>query len=84
MRQKLGEPVNGVIGDARERVLEPGEGIDSDALTGSYETPQHRGGLAVFIAAKEHPVVAAQCYAAYRPLGGVVIDLEISIRAVAG
>ena len=73
-----------MIGDAGESVFEPGERIDSDALTGSHETPQHRRGLAAFITAKEYPVVAAHCYAADRPLGGIVIDLEISVLAVAG
>src|ERR1700687_4825231 len=84
VRQKLGNPGNGMIGDAGENVFEPGERIDSDALTGSHETPQHRGGLAALIAAKEYPVVAAHCYAADRALGGVVVDLEISVLAVAG
>src|SRR5204863_9371970 len=84
VRQKLGEPVDRMIGDARESVLEPDKRIDSDALTGSHEAPQHRGGLAAFITAKEHPVVPAHCYAADRPLGSVVVDLEISVLAVAG
>jgi len=84
VRQQLGEPVNGMIGEAGENVFEPDERIDSGALTGSHETPQHRRGLAGFITAKENPVVAAHCYAADRPLGGVVVDLEISLPAVAG
>src|SRR5262249_27448453 len=84
VRQKLGNPGNGMIGDARENIFEPDERIDFDALTGSHETPQHRGGLAAFITAKEHPVVAAHCYTADRALGGVVVDWEISILAVAG
>ncbi len=84
MRQKLANPGNGMIGVAGENIFEPNERIDSDALTGSHETPQHRGGLAAFITAKEHPVVAAHCDAADRTLGGVVIDLEISVLAVAG
>jgi hypothetical protein len=39
VRQKLGNPGNGMIGDAGENVFEPGERINSDALTGSHETP---------------------------------------------
>ena len=46
VRQKFGKSRNGMICDAGENILEPGERIDSDALTGGYETPQHRGGLA--------------------------------------
>jgi hypothetical protein len=37
--QKLSNPGNGMIGDAGENIFEPDERIDSDALTGSYETP---------------------------------------------
>jgi len=84
VRQKLGEPRNGMIGDTRENVFEPGEWIDSDVQTRSHETPQHRRSRAAFIAAKENPVVAAHCDAAYRPLGSVVVDLEIAVPAVAG
>src|SRR5258708_38359232 len=55
VRQKLGNPGNGMLGDAGENVFEPDERIDSDALTGSHETPQHRGGLAAFITAVRLP-----------------------------
>jgi hypothetical protein len=61
-----------MIGDAGENVFEPDERINSDALTGSHETPQHRGGLAAFITAKEDPVVAAHCYATNRAFGGIM------------
>ena len=84
MWQKLGEPGNGMIGDAGEYVFEPDERIDSNALTGSHEAPQHRRRLAAFITAKENPVVATHCYGADRALGGVVVDGEISVLAVAG
>jgi len=46
-------------GDAGENILEPEKGINSSALAGGHEAPQHRGGLAAFIAAKEYPVVSA-------------------------
>ena len=39
VRQKLGNPGNGMIGDAGENIFEPDERVDSDALTGSHETP---------------------------------------------
>jgi len=70
VRQKLGEPRNGMCGDAREDdVLEPGEGFDSYTLTGGHETAQHCGGLAAFIAAKEYPAISANGQAADRTLG---------------
>src|SRR5262249_40392682 len=84
VRQDLAESGNRMCGDSGKDVPEPTEGIDSNAVTGSHETPQHRGGLAAFIAAKEYPVVSADGHAADRALGGVVVDLEISVLAVAG
>src|ERR1700693_2712945 len=73
-----------MISYAGEDVLEPGEGIDSDALTGSHEAPQHRGRSTALVAAKEQPVVAAYRHAADRALGGVIVDLQISVLTVAG
>jgi hypothetical protein len=78
VRQKFGKPSDGVIGDAGEDVLEPGEGFDSDALTGGYEAAQHGGCLAAEIAAKEYPVVTTDRYAANRALGGVIVYRQIS------
>jgi hypothetical protein len=36
VRQKLGEPGNGMIGDSGEHVFELGERVYSDALTRSH------------------------------------------------
>jgi hypothetical protein len=78
VRQKLGNPGNGMIGDTGENIFEPDERINSDALTGSYETPQHRGGLATLITAKEHPVVAAHCHhASILPMSGTKLMFTI-------
>lgn len=41
------------------------------------------GRVAAMVAAKEHPVVAADCHTADGALGGVVIDLHSSVLAVA-
>ena len=57
VRQQLGEPRDGVGGDALQHIFEPGVGIDSHPLTGGHETPQHRRGMATLIAAKEDPIV---------------------------
>ena len=72
MREKFGEPGNGMTSDAGENILEPDEWIDSYALTGSHEAAQDCGRLAAFITAKENPVLTAHCYAADRALGGVM------------
>src|SRR6266566_2012228 len=73
-----------MISNTGEDILEPGEGIDSDALTGSHEAPQHRGRSAALVAAKEQLVVAAYRHAADRALGGIIVDLQTSVLTVAG
>jgi hypothetical protein len=55
MRQKPAGPRDGMVRDARENVLEPGEGIDSHALATDHKIAHHRRGLAAFIAADENP-----------------------------
>src|SRR5690349_23688480 len=62
--EEFSNPTNGMRGDAGENVFEPGEGLDSHPLTGSHETPQYRGSLAAFIAAKEDPIVATNRHTA--------------------
>ena len=41
MREKFGEPADGMASDAGEDVFEPDEGIDTDPLTRGQEAPQH-------------------------------------------
>src|SRR5689334_9421552 len=81
--EEFSNPTNGMRGDAGENVFEPGEGLDSHPLTGSHETPQYRGSLAAFIAAKEDPIVATNRHTADHAFRGVVVDPDISILAVA-
>src|SRR5579871_2192599 len=76
--------MNGVPGDARENVFEPGERIDARSLAGSYEAPQHGRCPATFVASEEGPVVSADCYTADCPLRGVIIDRQVPVLAVAG
>ena len=58
MRQKFGDAVDGVIGDASEDVFKPGEGLDIHALTGSYETAQHCSCPTSDMTPNKHPVAA--------------------------
>jgi hypothetical protein len=58
VRQKFGESGNRMGGKAGENILEPGEGIDFGPLAGSHNAPQHCGGVAALVAAKECPIVA--------------------------
>ena len=46
-------------GNAREDIFEPGEGVNTGPLARSHETTQHGSCVAAVVAAKEHPVVAA-------------------------
>ena len=59
MRQKFGDAIDGVVGDAGEDVFKPGEGLDIHTLTGSYETAQHCSCVTTDITAKKHPVTTA-------------------------
>src|ERR1700736_6773489 len=83
MRKKFGDPGDGMNSDSGENVLEPHEWIDAGALAGRRETAQNRGGVAALVAAKEHPIIPPHRNTADRALGGVVIDLQISVLAVA-
>ena len=84
MRQEFAQPGDGMVGDASQDVFEPSIGIDAGALTGGHEAPQHCGRLAVLVAAKEHPVIAADRHTADGALGGVVVDLQVPVFGVAG
>src|SRR5690349_3693916 len=46
------------------------------------EAWQHRRPRGALVATKEHPVVAAYRHAADRALGGVIVDLQISVLTV--
>ena len=46
VRQQLGEPGDGMGGDARQYILKPSVGIDSHALTRRHEASQHRRSVA--------------------------------------
>ena len=72
VREKFGDPGDGVVGDARQDILEPGERVDAHSLTGGRETAQHRGRLAALIATEEDPVVAADRHTTDRAFGGVM------------
>jgi hypothetical protein len=78
VRQKFGEPRDGVSRDARQNILESGKRIDSSLLTRGHETAQHRGRFATLIAAEKYPVVAADGHATDRAFRSVVVDLQIS------
>lgn len=69
MRQKPGEAIDRMTANAREDIVEPGEGIDLGPLTGSHKAAQHCGGSATNIATKEHPVDATHGNAANAALG---------------
>ena len=68
----------------RQDILEPSEGIDSDALARGREAPQHRAGFAAFVTAEEHPAVAPHSHVADRAFGGVIVDGQISVLAIVG
>jgi hypothetical protein len=82
MRQQFVELVDRVFPDAREHVLEPGEGIDLQQFARPDKAAEDRHGLAAPVAAYEQPVVAANSDTAQASLGVVVVDREIAVFAI--
>src|SRR4051812_16896725 len=83
MRQKFGDAVDGVIGNASEDVFKPGAGLNVHALTGSYETAQHGSCPTTDIATKKHPVAATHGHATNAALCACVVDFQIAVLRVA-
>ena len=83
MRQKLGNPGDGMLGDAGENVFEARRKDRLHALTRKPRNSASPRRSCACITAKEHSVIAAHCYAADRALGRVVVVLEISALALA-
>ena len=83
MRQELVQLGDRTIGNAREHIVEPGEGIHFHQLARSNEASKDRRCFAAAIAAEKGPVGTAHGKAAQSSLGGVVIDGQIRILAVA-
>src|ERR1700674_4441891 len=83
VRQKLSDPCDGMGSDAGKDVLKPGEGFDTNPLARGREAPQNRSRFAALVAAEEHPVIASNRHAADIALGGIIIDAQIAVFAVA-
>ena len=83
MRQEFVQLSDRMIGDVREHIVEPCEGVHFHQLARSDEASQYRRGFAATVAAEKGPIGTAHGKAAQSSLGGVVIDGEIRILAVA-
>ena len=83
MEQKLGDPINGMVGYAVEDIFEPSEWIDATTLAGSDEAAQHGSGSTSHIAAEEQPVAATDRDTADALFGPVIVDFEMAIFGIA-
>ena len=61
-----------MIGDATQRVGEPGLRVDAVELRGLDQHQHRSGALAAAVGASEQRGLAADCGPAQRPLGGIV------------
>jgi hypothetical protein len=61
MRQKLGDPIDGMGGNAAEDIFEPSEWINSSTLAGSDKAAQHGSRSTADIAAEKQPVATTYC-----------------------
>ena len=83
MRQELGKTADWMGGQAREDIRKPSKRIDSDPLARCHETPEHGSSHAAVVAVEKDLVVAPDGQTTDRALGSIVVDLEISVFAVA-
>jgi hypothetical protein len=74
--QQLGDPVDGVVGDAAEEIAQIGLGIEAVQLGGLDEGVDSRGPFAAGIGACEHVILAAEGERPDSALGGVAADLQ--------
>ena len=71
MRQKVGDPIDGMAGNAAEDIFEPSDWINSNPLAGSYETAQHGSRAAAHITAEKQPVATTDRHPAFiLPISG--------------
>jgi hypothetical protein len=82
-RQQLFDAVDRVIGDALEHLAQVRLGIQPVELGRLHEATDRRRTLATCIGAEEQVVLATQPDATQRALGGIVVDLDGPVVAVA-
>ena len=83
-RQQLVDAVDRMVGDALEHVAQVRLGIEAVELGRLHQAVDRRGALAARVGAGEQVVLAAEGDAAQRALGGVVVDLDAAVVAIAG
>ena len=77
--QEIVEAGSGVIGDAAQRVGEPGLRIDVVEFGGADQRVDGRGTLTATVGAGEQPGFAAERDAAQRAFGGVVGQADAAV-----
>jgi hypothetical protein len=78
MRQKLGDPIEGMAGDAVEDIFEPSEWIKASTLAGSDKAAQHGSRPTAGIAAEKQPITATyRHHASILPISGMKLRFTI-------
>ena len=71
MRHQLGDPIDGMAGNAAEDIFEPSEWINARTLAGSNKTAEHGSRPTADIAAEEQPIAATyRHHASILPISG--------------
>ena len=83
-RQQVIDPVDGVIGDARQHVGEPGSRIDIVELCGLNQRVHEGSPLAATLRAGEEPGASSQSDTAQGALGGIVGKADAAVGKEAG
>src|ERR1039458_9955930 len=81
--QQFGDAVDGVLGNAREHVAQIGFGIESVELGRADEAVDGGGALAAGVGSGEEVVLATDCDSTQSAFGRVVINLQLTVAAIA-
>ena len=76
-------PIDGMIGDMRQHVTQPGFGVDTVQLGRADQRVDRGGALAAAVGAGEHVIAAADGHAMQGAFGRRVINLDGAVVALA-
>jgi hypothetical protein len=79
MRQKLGNAIDGMAGNAAEDIFEPSEWINASTLAGSDKAAQHGSRPTADIAAEKQPIAATYRDTADALFSSVIVDFEMAV-----
>jgi len=83
MREQFSQAMQGMHSNARKHITEPGKRLNTATLARGNEAHQYSRRLPAIVAAEKRPIAAADGDVAIGPLGGTVVDLQITVFQIA-